>query len=549
MGGLELNMKTGRNAANLFAVFSVLLIAAIPGLIHAQASRPQPDSPAVTTTAGDLRGVVRLGGGAQFLGIPYAEPPVGDLRWREPVPVNPWHGVRDAIRYGAPCAQPVLGDWNKIDALFGREDCLYLNVVTPDWPPQHLLPVMFWIHGGANVGGSGGGSLYNDGTLVSHGVVTVTINYRLGIFGFFAHPELTRESVHHASGNYGLMDQIVALHWVINNIAKFGGDPRNITVFGQSAGAVDTGFLMASPLAIGLFQKAIPESGAPVWPPVATLADAEKKGVGSIAALNLPTGEEGIAAARKIGARDLMEKLGRRAAQWPFVAPDVDGWVVRERPDRVFAAGQEARIPMLIGTTSREFGDAMPTDQLLKTIDRESGDLAAKAKAVYGLTPDAQGNVNQASDPLYGTAAQQWSADTEFHCPISSEALWHSAAGNSTFEYELDHAIPGQEAQGAVHSADLPYVWGYFPKQGNIAGAFGAVDTKLSDLIEAYWTNFARTGNPNGGSLPVWPDLRTAQTYMQFTQNGEGVMSTRPLRGAQCEVYREFAAEKLKAAK
>ncbi|HTW78677.1 MAG TPA: carboxylesterase family protein [Terracidiphilus sp.] len=543
-------MKTGPNALTVFAVFAVLLIAATPGVIHAQSSGSAPDSPfVVATTAGQLRGKARTGGGAQFLGIPYAEPPVGDLRWREPVPIKPWSGIRNAVNYGATCAQPVLGDWNKIAAFFSSENCLYLNVVTPEWPPQHLLPVMFWIHGGANVGGTGGGPLYNDGTLVNHGVVTVTINYRLGVFGFFAHPELTRESVHHASGNYGLMDQIMALHWVIDNIAKFGGDPRNITVFGQSAGSIDTGLLMTSPLAIRLFQKAIGESGAVSTVHVPPLADAEKYGAGSLAALNLPAGEEGIAAARKIGAKELMEKLNSRATQFPTAGPDVDGWVLRERPDKVFAAGQEAKIPLLIGTTSMEFGYTMPTDRLLMDIDRQAGKLAPKVKAVYGLTPDAQGKVNQPSDPLYGTASQQWTADTSFHCPIASEALWHSAAGNSTYEYELDHAIPGQEAQGAVHSSDLPYVWGYFPKTGNIAGAFGAVDTKLAELMESYWTNFARTGNPNGDSLPVWPDLRSAQTYMKFTQNGEGVMSTRPLRAAQCQVYREFTGEKLKATK
>ena len=542
-------MKTGRIAVTVFAVFAASLIATAPGLVHAQASGSQPDLLVVTTTAGQLRGMARPNGGAQFLGIPYAEPPVGDRRWREPVPAKAWNGVRDAVTYGASCAQPVLGDWNKLAAESSREDCLYLNVVTPDWPAKHLLPVMFWIHGGANIGGSGGGALYNGGTLVDHGVVTVTINYRMGVFGFFAHPELTRESPHHASGNYGLMDQILALHWVIDNIARFGGDPHNITVFGQSAGAVDTGMLMTSPLAIGLFQKAIPESGAPFWPPVATLAEAEQKGVEAIASLNLPSGEEGIAAARKIGAKDLIEKLGRRASQWPGIGPDVDGWVLRERPVEVFAAGQEAKIPLLIGTTSMEFGNSMPTEQLMKAIDREAGDLAPKVKAVYGLNPDAQGNMNPPTDPLYGAAGQQWTADTSFHCPISSEALWHSKAGNPTYEYELDHAIPGQEAQGAVHSSDLPYVWGYFPKEGNISGAFGAVDTMLAELIETYWTNFARTGNPNGGSAPVWPDLRLAQTYMQFTQNGEGVMSAKPLRAAQCEVYREFTAERLKAAK
>jgi len=542
-------MKTDRKFVAVFGVFAVSFIASTPGLIPAQAPSTHPEAPVVTTTTGQLRGLPRAGGGAQFLGIPYGEPPVGDLRWRVPVPAKPWSGVRNASKYGAPCAQPVLGDWNKTDAADSSEDCLYLNVVTPVWPARQLLPVMFWLHGGANVGGSGGGSLYNDGTLANHGVVTVTINYRMGVFGFFAHPDLTRESVHHASGNYGLMDQILALHWVIDNIAKFGGDPRSITVFGQSAGSMDTGMLMTSPLAIGLFQKAICESGAVSTSPVPALADAEKNGVESIAALNLPADAEGIAAARKISAKDLIQKLGRRAMGFPFVGPDVDGWVLRERPDKVFAAGQEARVPLLIGTTSMEFGNAMPTDQLLNDIDRQASSLAAKVKAVYGLTPDAQGKVNQPTDPLYGTASQQWTADISFHCPVASEALWQAGAENPTYEYELDHAIPGQEAQGAVHSSDLPYVWGYFPKSGNIAGAFGEVDTKLAEMIETYWANFARNGNPNGSSTPLWPDLHTARTYMQFTQSGDGVMSTKPMRAAQCEVYREFAAEKIKAAK
>ena len=528
----------------LIAFTSAALAASTSGLLHTQAPSPS-DSLIVSTSSGQLRGMPRSTGGALFFGIPYAEPPVGDLRWREPIPPKPWHGVRDANSFGSPCAQPDLGQWNRLDAQHGSEDCLYLNIVSPVWPVKRLLPVMFWIHGGANIGGSGGGSLYNAGTLVDHGVVTVTINYRLGIFGFFAHPELTRESPHHASGNYGLMDQILALHWVIDNIARFGGDPHNITVFGQSAGAIDAGLLMTSPLAIGLFQKAIPESGAPGTIQTTPLSEAEKNGIGAIASLNLPTGEEGIAAARRIPASDLMEKLGSRAN----VGPDIDGWVLPENPTAVFAAGREARIPMLIGTTSREFGDPMPTAQLIKAIDRAAGPLAEKVKAAYGLTPNAQGQIDQPADPLYGTAAQQWTADIAFHCPIASEALDHSAAGNPTYEYELDHAIPGQEAQGAVHSSDLPYVWGYFPKTGNIAGSFGPTDTKLADLIESYWTNFAKTGNPNGDALPVWPDLRVTHTYIQFTQSGDGVMSTQPLRAAQCRLYREFTAEKMKTSK
>jgi para-nitrobenzyl esterase len=232
----------------------------------------------VGTSSGQLRGVHHHSGGAEFLGIPYAQPPVGDLRWREPAPVVAWTGVRDARSFGAACAQPILGDWNKQGAETSKEDCLYLNVITPVWPPKKPLPVMFWIHGGGNLGGAASSALYKDGTLVQHGVVLVTVNYRLGIFGFLAHAELTRESSHHASGNYALLDQIAALRWVRENIAKFGGDPGNITVFGQSAGAEDTGLLMTSPLSKDQFQRAIAESGTSFSPPVPTLGGCGKIG-------------------------------------------------------------------------------------------------------------------------------------------------------------------------------------------------------------------------------------------------------------------------------
>ena len=255
----------------------------------------------VATSTGQLRGLHRHWGGAEFLGIPYAQPPVGGLRWREPAPLGAWTGVRNAQAFGAPCAQPALGDWNQHDAEISKEDCLYLNVITPVWPPKNPLPVMLWIHGGGNQGGTASSALYKDGTLVKHGVLLVTVNYRLGIFGFLAHPELTRESAHHASGNYGLMDQIAALRWVRENIAKFGGDPGNITVFGQSAGAKDTGLLMASPLAKDQFQRAIAESGSTLYPPLPTLADAEKSGQKLALLLNAPESPRDPVSARQNG--------------------------------------------------------------------------------------------------------------------------------------------------------------------------------------------------------------------------------------------------------
>ncbi len=531
-----LNSRTRLSAA-LFTLAAALTV------LGAQA---QDSSLVVRTTAGQVRGVARPGGGAQFLGIPYAEPPVGALRWREPVPVKPWTGIRDAVAYGSSCAQPVLGDWNKHDAEHGREDCLYLNVVTPAWPSAGHLPVMFWIHGGANIGGSGGGGLYNEGTLAGHGVVLVTINYRLGVFGFLAHPALSAESPRHVSGNYGLLDQILALQWVRANIAAFGGDPGNITVFGQSAGSMDTGMLMTSPLAAGLFHKAIGESGAAFAPQLKTLAEAEKTGAEAVAALDLPAGEAIIDDLRKIPAFELLAKLANRAKTWPAgFAPNVDGWVLPRPPATVFAEGKEAAIPLMLGTNSREFGSDAPLDELRKTITSATGSLAAKTLAAYGLAGDAL----PADDPLYGSAGAQWGADTTFHCPITTEALWHHAAGHPVYEYEFDRPIPGQEAKGALHSAELPYVFGYFPKEGNISGNFTDADLKLAGRIQQHWTNFAKTGDPNGAGLVKWPRLGSSQSYLAFGVDGTDSVVNKPLRGAQCSLYRERLAAQMETAK
>jgi para-nitrobenzyl esterase len=517
---------------HLHPILFALLLFAWGCALSASLLPAQDTSLNVKTSSGEIKGSPRHGGGAEFLGIPYAEPPIGDLRWRPPVPAKPWTGVRDASTFGWPCAQPDLGGWNRHDAQTGKEDCLFLNVIVPAWPVTKPLPVMFWIHGGANEGGTASSALYKDGTLVRHGVILVTVNYRLGIFGFLAHPELTAESGR--SGNYGLMDQVLALHWVRDNIAKFGGDANNITVFGQSAGSMDTSMLMTSPLAKDLFQKAIGESGASFTAPLLALPDAEHTGASLAQILQAPAGSGQIKYLRTISAADLLAALAK-IPNHPRVGPDIDGFVLPTQPAAVFASGKEAQIPLLYGTTTREFAGNQTPDQLRTTISSAAGTFADKALASYGLANGASGT----ADPKYGTAADQWSADMAFRCPAVTQAKWHVAAGNPTYEYEFNHAIPGQEAQGAVHSADLPYVFGYFPKTGNIAGKFTDVDTKLADLMETYWTNFAKTGNPNSSGLPNWPQQGKSGTYIQFQQDGT-VQTATGLRSEQCGIYRDW---------
>lgn len=504
------------------------------------AAAPSQTGPLVVrTTAGLIRGIARSNDGAQFLGIPYAEPPLGPLRWHAPVPKKSWSGIRDANAFSSGCMQPLLGGaWNRYDVAHSNEDCLYLNVVTPAWPAAKPLPVIFWIHGGANIGGSGSGDLYNAGTLTAHGVLLVTINYRLGIFGYLAHPALTSESPHYASGNYGIMDQILALHWVHDNIARFGGDPNNVTIAGQSDGAKDAGILMTSPLARGLFQKAIAESGTALYPPLTSLDQAEQAGQQFAASFPALTYQNPIDYLRKVSAEDVIAKAA--VLQWGQapVSPIVDGWVVPRSPEAVFKAGREAPVPLLLGVTSWEFGSNEPVDQLRKSIEEYAGKFVPQSLALYGIANGGQG----VNDPLYGPAGVQWNADVEFHCPVSTEALWHAAAHQTVFEYEFDRAIPGHEAEGALHAGELDYVFGYFPTAGN----FGPIDTHLAELVEDYFTNFAKTGDPNGPGIPHWPELDSAHDYLDFTEDGHAVASTGPLRAPQCDLYREILAVHMK---
>jgi len=485
------------------------------------------EPPSAPVTGGRIRGVT-LGSGAVFKGIPFAAPPVGALRWREPAPVKPWTGVRDATAFSARCMQ------SGTDV---SEDCLYLNVWTPEWPPKSRKPVMLWIHGGGNFAGSGSEANFNGEALARHGVVLVAANYRLGVFGFYAHPELTAESAHRSSGNYGLLDQIAAMKWVRENISRFGGDPGNVTIFGESAGSLDINVLMTSPLAKGLYTRLIGESGPVVAPP--PLAEGEKKGLGVAGNLKAAS----IKDMRAIAAADLQKATGQ-GLQFlgALLGVVVDGWVLPHPPFQVFQAGQEHRIDLLLGSNARELSRPFfPVAGLKEGIEAEFGPLAAKAKEVYGLT----GGQEPAPDPVYGSAMAQWATDSQFRCGTVAELVWHARAGNRSYQFEFSRVPLGHESNGAAHGSEIPFVFGTLAAAGKAPNApkYDSTDKQVSDVMQSYWTNFAKTGDPNGGSLPKWPKFDpAARAYMDLT--AQGPVAREGLRRAACDLFMENVTRK-----
>lgn len=459
----------------------------------------QADPLVIKTAQGKVHGKTINGDKVKaFLGLPYAAPPVGDLRWKAPQPAAKWKGERDATKYGAHCAQGRVFE----DMIFQdgtpSEDCLFLNVYAPaDATDKSKLPVMFWIHGGGYSGGASSEPRHNGDFLPLKGVVLVTINYRLGVFGFLATADLAKEADGKA-GNYGMMDMVEALKWVKTNIKGFGGDPGNVTIFGESAGSFAVSTLMASPMAQGLFHKAIGESGGAIGRGALnydSLAEREVKDAEWVAT----TGATSLAALRAMPTEAILESVAKKQGQG--FPPDVDGKFLTESVDDTYAAGKQAHVPLIAGWNSDEgsfFAMRGMTAEQWKTM--ATGLFKDRAEEFLKLYPgedDAKAlrsAIDYGSDSFIALGTWRW---LEAHRKTGASPVYR-------YHFELA-ATPSKFHPGtfAFHSDDIEYVFGTLDTRPG--WDVRPEDRKLSEAVMTYWTNFAKTGDPNGGGLPVWP--------------------------------------------
>ena len=476
-------------------------------------SQPEPsatDVPHVVTTDGDLQGERTSSGGAIFRGIPYAAPPVGELRWRPPQPAPRWTGTRSATQPAPPCLQANVG-WNRADSARSAEDCLYIDVRTPRLDPKAHLPVLVWIHGGANWGGSAGWVI--DSALADRGVVVVTIQYRLGVFGFLSHPQLSRESPHRASGNYGLMDQVAGLQWVKRNISAFGGDPGAVTLAGHSAGGQDVGLLLLAPQARGLFARAIQQSGtAGFGLPARSLADNERLGEQLTERAGVARGERELEALRAVSGRKLLDAQMLLQSHtladdsYIFLQAVVDGWVIPAPPRDLLQAGKSAPVPLMIGNAAQELTLNGGDSSVWRAVAEGFGTAAPAARMLYGLEEGFQPQ----DDTLLGSVAMQIADDLTFRCPAGFTASRHLQTGQPVWRYQMETAAPG--AARVDHGSELGFIFGNLPLDPGIDGR--------QPYPQTYWVNFIRTGNPNGAGVPEWPRYTQDGAYLRLTHGG-----------------------------
>ena len=493
------------NSARYIFLFAFLLTLLPPALVHA--ADPLP----LKTHHGDLHGKLTDDGEVRaFLGVPYAAPPVGPLRWRPPQPVAPWKGVLNAQSYGSHCMQANQFSDMTFHDPGPSEDCLTLNVWTPKTAIEGAkLPVMVWIYGGGFYAGSTS-ERRQDGEAFAHrGVILVSMNYRLNIFGFFADSALAAESPQHAAGNYGLMDQSAALQWVERNIARFGGDPGNITLFGESAGSFSVSAQMASPLAKDVLAHAIGESGGAFSRgtlPFPTLAVTEAQ---DDAFARDTLGKTSLAELRAIPAADLVKAVEGQKAPTVRFSPDVDGLFLPDSVPALFAAGKQAHIPLLAGWNHDEGGpprDSLTLDSYRSSAQTTWGPRADDFLKAYPATTDAEAQrsfADAAADRFIAASTWEW---------IEAQV---QTGGAPVYRFRFDHPSPGDRfhpaGAGAFHSSEIEYVFGNLSVRP--AAPWKDEDYKLSQMVQSYWINFARTGDPNGDGLPNWPVYSAADQW------------------------------------
>jgi len=510
---------------------AILIMGACAILLIASTAHAN-DSLRVVTDGGKIQGSLSRDGQVRaFLGIPYAAPPVGPLRWKPPQPAAKWSGIRSATSFGSRCMQTHL----YTDMVFRdsgpSEDCLTLNVWTPAGKDSAPLPVMVWIYGGGFVTG-GTSEPRQDGEHLAHkGVIVVSMNYRLGIFGFFALPGLAAESPNHAAGNYGLMDQRAAIDWVRRNIAAFGGDPAKVTIFGESAGSISVSAQMASPLSKGLFARAIGESGGALTGPGLTF-------------LTLPVSEKrcqefaesalknsSLEYLRSVSAADLLKAASTVPHSEDIFWPNVDGEFLPESVAAIYAAGDQAHVPLLAGWNKDE-GDlddigqpGKPTPESLRAMAiSRFGVKAPEFLEAYSASNDAE--ALRAAEDFAGDAFIAYSTWEWLEAQVKT--------GNApVYRYHFDLGSPGDPlhpaAIGAFHSDDIEYVFGTLNSRRG--ATWRPEDYKLSELMQTYWTNFAKTGDPNGANLPAWPTYNPAAKWQ--------VMHLSPHSQAQPDQHRD----------
>jgi para-nitrobenzyl esterase len=457
------------------------MLAALP--LFATDEPVRVDGGLVSGTAGIVTTDIKV-----FKGVPYAAAPVGDLRWRPPVPQKPWEGVRKADQFGATCMQTPYADNSPYRSAPEpvSEDCLFLNIWTGAKTQKENRPVMVWIHGGAFTRGSGSNPVYDGEEMARKGVVLVTINYRLGVFGFLAHPELTKESVRNFSGNYGILDQIAALQWVQRNIEGFGGDPKRVTIFGESAGSWAVNALVASPLAKGLFQRAIGESGAN-FAPLPKLVDAEQAGVRVAKSL----GAANLAEMRAKSAAELMKASGELAR------PNVDGWLLPDQVYAIFAKGKQNDVPTLIGSNADEGTAFTPPTVKAEAFKAQAktrfGELGNDYLLIYPARSDEEAHASSAAamrDQTFGWEMRTWAR------------LQAKTGKAKVYLYYFSRVPPGPWGKrlGAYHASEIRYV---FNNLQNVQAE--DIDREIARMMSGYWINFATKADPNGKSLLKWP--------------------------------------------